>query len=949
MGRKEGVRLRTGPRQAEGGSAGPPERVGCGEPDETVPGFVEKMHTNMDNVTTDAPPVAAGPTDTDAPAWWSQPATAVAERWSVDPERGLSADAVERRRRAVGPNALREHARTPLWRLLANQFKSLIIGLLVAAALVAFLVGDVLEAWAVVVVIVINTAIGFGTELRAVRAMEALREMGHVDVRVRRDGETRTVAAEALVPGDVVLVEGGDVVTADLRLATASKLQADESALTGESVAVEKQAAPVAADAPLAERASMLYKGTAVTRGSGEGIVVETGMRTELGTISALVEEAESEATPLEERLAELGRKLIGVTLLVIVAVTGSGVLRGQEWVLMIETGLALAVAAIPEGLPIVATIALARGMQRMARRNALVRRLASVETLGATSVICTDKTGTLTENEMTARAWAFSDHSVRRTDGTFERDGRAMAPADHERLRAALEVGVLCTSATYDADREQGTGDPTEVALLRAGADAGLTRDGLEDRQPRVEEEAFDADVKMMATVHEGSGEYRAAVKGAPEAVLGAATHEATPDGPAPLDDAARTRWADRNEAMAADGLRVIAVAQKTVDTPDAPPYEGLTLLALVGLHDPPRGDVKRAVDACQAAGIEVVMVTGDQPATARGVGHAIGLVDDANAPVLHGRDLTPPDALDAEARHRQLTTRLFARATPRQKLDLIALHQAEGHIVAMTGDGVNDAPALKKADIGIAMGQRGTQVAREAADMVLRDDAFSTIVAAVEQGRVIFRNIRRFVYYLMSCNVGEVAVVGLATALGTQLPILPLQILFLNLVTDVFPALALGVGEGDETTMRRPPRPPDEPVLTRRHWLGIAGYGVVFSGAVLGALLGAVHGLGLEGDAAVTISFLTLAFAQLWHVFNMRGVDASTVYNDVTRNRYVWGALVLCVGLLLAATYVPVVAQVLGIQPPSAAGWGLIAGMSLLPLAVGQVALAVRARAAS
>jgi Ca2+-transporting ATPase len=693
----------------------------------------------------------------------------------------------------------------------------------------------------------------------------------------------------------------------------------------------------------------MLYKGTAVTRGSGTGVVVETGMETELGEISTLVEAAESEATPLEERLAALGRKLIGVTMLVIVGVTLSGVLSGKEWVLMIETGLALAVAAIPEGLPIVATIALARGMRRMAQRNALVRRLASVETLGATGVICTDKTGTLTENQMTVESWAFLDATVQLADGSFTRDETPVDPATDDRLRAAIEVGVLCTSATYDPESDTGTGDPMEVALLSAGAEAGLTRDGLEEAWPRVDEEAFDTDVKMMATVHQANGGYRVAVKGAPEAVLDAASHEATPDGPSPLDDAARAHWMETNDTMAQEGLRIIALAQKTVDDPDAPPYDDLTLLALVGLYDPPRNDVQRAIAQCRSAGIEVVMITGDQPVTAQGIGRAVGLVDRDDAPVVHGGDMQDLDTLSEEERHRHLNTRLFARASPSQKLDLIELHQQAGRTVAMTGDGVNDAPALKKADIGIAMGQRGTQVAREAADMVLQDDAFSTIVAAVEQGRVIFRNIRRFVYYLMSCNVGEVAVVGLATVVGTQLPILPLQILFLNLVTDVFPALALGVGEGDDATMRRPPRDPSEPVLERRHWIGIAGYGAVFAGAVLGALFWAVEGLGLHGDAAITISFLTLAFGQLWHVFKMRDPDASLLSNDVTRNRYVWGALALCTALLILATYVPLIASVLAIQPPTAAGWGIVALMSLIPLVVGQFVLTLRARFAA
>jgi len=872
---------------------------------------------------------------------WSKTAEAVAAALAVRVDEGLTGEEAAVRKTRYGPNRLRAHPRRSLWRILFDQGKSLIVGLLVVAAAVAFLFGEVLEGWAVVVVILLNTAIGFFTEWRAVRSMEALFTLGTVTTRVRRDGQVRKIPAEDLVPGDVVVVEGGDVVTADLRLVESSKLQADESTLTGESLPVGKHPAPVAGQAPLAERSSMLYKGTAVTRGSGTAVVVKTGMATELGTISALVAEAEEGATPLEQRLNRLGRRLIGGTLAVAFLVVFTGIFTGKDLFLMIETGLALAVAAIPEGLPVVATIALARGLRRMARRNALVNRLSSVETLGATGVICTDKTGTLTENRMTLTRLVLEAGPIEAggADGDFRLNGTPVDPQAHPVLRAALETGVLCNNASLYEGEAQATGDPLEVALLVAGTHAGLRREELVKKRPEVREEAFDADVKMMATVHAYDDQWRVAVKGAPEPVLDAATAILTDIGPRPLSEEERAQWLRRNEQLAAEGLRVLALATKTVADVRAAPYVDLVFIGLIGLMDPPRQEVRAAVEACRRAGIEVVMVTGDQPVTAQGIARAVGLSSDPEAAVVHGSAMKPLDRLSDEERARMLQARLFARVSPKQKLDLIELHQQAGHIVAMTGDGVNDAPALKKADIGVAMGQRGTQVAREAADMVLQDDAFSTIVAAVEEGRAIFENIRTFVRYLLSCNVSEVMVVGLAALVGTTLPILPLQILFLNLVTDVFPALALGLGAGAAGIMERPPRQANEPLITRRHGLGIVLYGVVFTAAVLAAMVLARQWLGRSPAEAVTISFLTLAFAQLWHVFNMREPGTSLWRNEITRNGYVWGAVALCTALILGAVYVPGLAAVLQVHPPDPAGWILVAGMSLVPLLVGQL----------
>jgi len=892
--------------------------------------------------------------DIDKP--WAMPWQEVVKALGVPVDEGLSSSEVRKRRQEYGRNRLRDSERKSAWRILVEQFKSLIVLLLAAAAALSFAFGEWVEGVAVVVVIAINAAIGFVTELKAVRSMEALQRMGSVDAKVRREDQAKVIPAEELVPGDIVLLDGGDVVTADLRLVEASRLQANESALTGESVPVGKGVEPVAEDAPLAERSSMVFKGTAVTRGAGEGIVVATGMETELGHISSLVEEAEEEVTPLEKRLEQLGRRLIWVTLGVAALVIVAGIVAGKEILLMVESGIALAVASVPEGLPIVATVALARGMWRMAKRNALINHLSAVETLGATNVILTDKTGTLTENQMTAVRIALDSSQVEvtgeglETTGEFLRDGESVDPADNQPLWQALEVGVLCNNASLeqnDAGEENAAvGDPLEVALLAMGAKAGLERDQLLERKPEMREVAFDPDSKMMATFHEENGHYRVAVKGALEAVIEASARVLVPEGERDLDDAKREAWREQNARMAREGLRVLAVATRVLEDVDDPPYEDLTLLGLVGLLDPPREEVRPAIEAALGAGVRVIMVTGDQPATARNVAEAVGLVEDQEAEAIHGADLKEPDSLTQEEQQRVLQAQIFARVSPKQKLDLIAAHQDEGYVVAMTGDGVNDAPALKKADIGVAMGQRGTQVAREAADMVLRDDAFSTIVVAIEQGRAIFGNIRKFVLYLLSCNVAEVMIVALASMVNAPLPIRPLQILFLNLVTDVFPALALGMGKGEPTVMNRPPRDPQEPIMTHHHWRSVGGYGLVITLSVLGGFALALTRLGMGEAKAVTLSFLSLALAQLWHVFNMRDRETDVIKNEVTRNPYVWGALGLSVALLLVAIYVPGLAGLLDLVDPGGVGWMLALGMSLVPLATGQILKQVTAR---
>jgi len=882
---------------------------------------------------------------------WARPADEVLGALGVARDRGLAADEVTERRRRCGPNRLRRIEVRSAWRILFDQFRSLMVALLGVASALSFAFGQATEGFAIVVVIAINAAIGFVTELRAARSMDALQRLAQVTARVRREGRVEEIRAEEIVPGDIVLTEGGDIVTADIRLVEASKLQADESALTGESAPVGKAVETLPAEASLTERSNVLFKGTAVTRGSAEGVVVGTGMATELGRISSLVEEAKEERTPLEKRLDRLGHRLIWLTLVVGVAVAAAGVAAGKGVLLMVVTGIALAVATIPEGLPVVATIALARGMWRMARRNALVRRLSAVETLGATTVICTDKTGTLTENRMTVVRIVLAGGLIAVEEGdagrgAFRADGGAVEPSESPALDALLRTGVLCNNASLSATEGAGVGDPLEVALLAAGAKAGLDRQRLAERFPEMREEAFDPEVKMMATVHEDGPDYLVAVKGAAESVLAGCSRVQTDKGEEHLTDDERRRWLTRSEGLARDGLRVLALAHRGVAGADVSPYEELTLLGLVGVLDPPRRDVAPAITACREAGIRVIMVTGDQPATALAVARAVGLVDDAPAAVIQGSELAGPERPSEDDRRRLLEPAVFARVTPEQKLRLIALYQEAGAVVAMIGDGVNDAPALKKADIGIAMGQRGTQVAREAADMVLKDDAFATIVAAVAEGRTIFRNIRAFVLYLLSCNLSEILVVGLASLVNAPLPILPLQILFLNLVTDVFPALALGVGEGDRAAMKEPPRDPKEPILTRGHWFLVGGYGGIITLAVLGAFALGFGRLEMPERRAVTVSFLTLAFAQLGHVFNMREPRSGSVRNEVTRNPFVWGALGLCTGLLLAVVYLPGLAEVLSLDPPGVDGWALVLGLGALPVIMGPIFMRTTAR---
>jgi P-type Ca2+ transporter type 2C len=853
---------------------------------------------------------------------------------------GLSEIEARSRRAKFGPNTITAPRAASALQLMLHQFTSPVVYLLGAAAALAFYFGELGEAGAIIAVLAINALIGFVTELKAARSIEALRALGGRTARVRREGRVRLVAAEELVPGDIVLLDAGDAVSADLRLIEASRLAADESMLTGESVPVDKGTQPVPSEARLGDRVSMLFKGTAITRGSGVGVVVATGLATELGSVTQLVLEAHAGSSPLERKLARLSSQLVWATLVIAAAIAAIGLAVGRDPFLILEAAIALAVAAIPEGLPIVATLALARGMWRMARQNALIERLSAVETLGATTVILTDKTGTLTENRMTVRR-LFTPA------GEFELDTMTQPIAEPSRVNydrqttLLLRIAVLCNDAQLDRAEDTGSGDPMEIALLRAGLHAGLGRAGLLQEQPLVRKHAFDPAIKMMATVHAGSTDFLFAVKGAPEAVLAAATCVMADHGNAALDDKTCAEWLARADHLGDRGLRVLACAMKTETQADAAPYEKLVLVGLIGLEDPARADVPHAIRDCRGAGIRVVMVSGDHAVTARSIGRAVGLID-LDAHVAEGEVIT--ELIETSpASLREID--IFARVSPAEKLALVKAYQEAGNIVAMTGDGVNDAPALRQADIGVAMGRRGTDVAREAAAMILLDDAFPTIVNAIRQGRVIFGNIRRFVVYLLSCNLSEVMVVGVAIISALPLPLLPLQILYLNLVTDVFPAFALAMGEGEVGILGRPPRDPKEPILGRAQWRVIILHGAAPAAGTFAALA-ATRWLVLDMRQSVSVTFLTLGFSQLWHAFNMRSLRAGLIYNEVTRNGWLWAALVLCIMLLAAPPYLSSAAHLLYLAPLTAAMWGIVLACSLAPLIVTQAIMAVDSR---
>jgi Ca2+-transporting ATPase len=848
--------------------------------------------------------------------------TEVVRALDVAPQLGLSETEAAARHTRYGANTIQAIRPRATWRLLLDQFASLVVALLAAAAIVALLTGDLLDASAILVVLIINALVGFATEWQAGRALDALRRQAVTTARVRRDGHELTVAAEDLVPGDIVILNAGDRIPADARIVEVASLRVEESALTGESTTVEKAPLPVAPKALLAERTSMLYLGTAVAAGHAVAVVTATGSQTELGRIGRLVAEAPEESTPLKKKLDELGRRLVYLVIVIGAIVTLAGWLRGDELWMMIEVGISLAVAAIPEALPAVTTLILAVGVLRMARQRALVRRLASVETLGSTTIICSDKTGTLTENRMTVREFYLADG--RRIDLQEERP----ALASDALLARAVRVGVLCNEASFNAAAEgdaRSLGDPTETALLIAADALGVDVTRERSQFPTLDECPFDSVTKRMITVHRmPDGARLALLKGAPNVVLDACNT---------LTVEAREQLLLANRAMAERALRVLALAEKILSDDDI--ETGYTFLGFVGMIDPPRAEVGEAIRLAQEAGIRIVMLTGDQLHTARAIAQELRLRGDLEPHAHHARDLE-------DASHKMIAelaerTDVFARVSPEDKLRIVEALQQAGEIVAVTGDGVNDAPALKRADIGVAMGLRGTEVAKEASDLVLADDNFATILRAVEGGRTIYANILRFVHLMFSKNLGSVLAIFVAILVGWPLPLLPLQILWMNLLMDVFPALALAMEPTAPGVMQRPPRAPKESLLSHPFlWL------IVWQAVLLASIILAAYGWALQqyggGAHARTIALFALVGVQIGHTFNCRS-RVRSAFVGLFRNPFVWGAVAIVVTLQLLALYQPFLARVLDTHPLNAPDWWVISSTIVLPVVVVEI----------
>ncbi|HKY29097.1 MAG TPA: cation-translocating P-type ATPase [Pyrinomonadaceae bacterium] len=864
--------------------------------------------------------------DVEAGTPWHVLTVAEASEKLNAPLLGLTTDEAARRLLDVGPNELQASKAVSPWNILLDQFKNVLIVILLAATTLSAFLGHGIEAIAITVIVLFAVVLGFWQEYRAERAIEALREMAAPVATVIRDGREQRLPARDLVPGDIILFATGDKVAADARLAEAVNLQTVEAALTGESTPVEKHANALAEEQlPTADRINMAYAGTAVTYGRGKGVVVATGMATEFGKIARMLEAVETVKTPLQENLDRIGKSLARAAFAVVLVIVTLGLFRGQPFIEMLIFGVALAVAVVPEALPAVVTISLALGVKRMVRRNALVRRLPAVETLGSTSVICSDKTGTLTRDEMTVRK-LFVDRKILEVSGagyemqgSFSENGSMIQPT--EPLLMMLRGAALASDAhlTRAEDRWRVEGDPTEGAIIVAAAKAGLNKVDLDSQFPRTGEIPFTSETKRMTTMHESPDGAVAYSKGAPETIVDSCTRRLCESGVVPLTGGGKAEILTAAQEMASEALRVLAVATKP-NTAIEDAEREMTFLGLLGMIDPPRQEVREAVEKCEEAGIKAVMITGDHPLTARAVGQELRVLKSGR--VVTGAELEITD--EEEFRKGVEDIEVYARVSPAHKLRVVTALQEKGHVVAMTGDGVNDAPALKKADIGIAMGITGTDVSKEAAAMTLIDDNFASIVAAVEEGRGIFSNIKKYLMYLLSSNVGEIGLMAGATLAGLPLPLSAVQILYVNLATDGLPALALAVDPPESDLMKRPPRDQRSGIFTRPVVLLMLVGGIWSTIVNLSLFVWALNS-GRSVDEAMTMTFVSLVLIQFFKAYNFRS-DRHSVLREPFANKWLNLAIAWELIMLALILYVPLLERLFGTIGLPASDWILI-----------------------
>lgn len=893
-------------------------------------------------------------------SWYKQDVDQVVKALDTNTSTGLSNQEVEKRLDQYGRNELKEGKKKSFGKKLLDQFLDPMILILLAASILSALMGEWVDSAIIIAIVIVNAILSLYQEGQAEKAIEALQKMSSPKAKLLREGRIEEVDSGELVPGDLVLLETGDIVPADLRLVETTNLKIDESSLTGESVAVEKDAQKVFEEkVGLGDRENLAFSSSIVSYGRAKGLVVATGEETEIGKIATSLSQVEDEQTPLQKKLASLSKFLgilvVGICILVFLV----GVFYKLDLIQNLLTSVSLAVAAIPEGLPAIVTIVLSLGMGRMAKKNAIVKKLLAVETLGTTTVICSDKTGTLTQNEMTVQKAYAGGQGYEISGSGYAPEGKIQKTSGEEvevkesPLERLMHIALLANDASLEA-REEGykmSGDPTEGALLSFAGKADIVKEDLEENYPRVKEIPFDSVRKMMTTFHEVEGEVYSYTKGAPDIVLGKSAKILTAEGVRNLTEEDREEILKINSSYAKEALRVLAFAMKAHETmPESPKSEedeeGMIFVGLVGMIDPARPEVRDAIKECKNAGITPIMITGDYLETAVAIAKDLGIAQSTDQ-AMSGKEI---DELSPEELKEALKTkRVFARVSPENKVEIVTALKELGHITAMTGDGVNDAPAIKRADIGIAMGITGTDVAKNTAEVILTDDNFATIVNAVEEGRIIYANIKKFVSFLLSCNIGEVLVILIAILMNVPVPLIPIQLLWLNLLTDSFPALALGMEKGEDDVMYEPPRDPAEPILDKEITITVAIQSIAITISTLGAYLIGLNRFGDTGiglDSARTMAFATLILSELLRSYSARSVNFTLAHIGVFSNPSLVKATLFSFVLMVLVMYVPFLEDLFHLVDLGFKEWIVILIGAFLPLLLGEIQKVIRFR---